>query len=396
MRKQQMRSLPLAALAAISMVCTAASQIRFTTIYDIATGRPSGIAPLGGAVYVVVEDTGCGYVLNLQPPADYRSDGWGGSVLYTFPSGGSDGCFPTGGPVMGAAGAVYGLTSTGGQNDYGTMYELQPPALQGGAWTESVAYSFDAPGLEIGMPASPLVDGPEGSFYVMATYAGGVLLQLLPPAEPGWTWSAARLAEAGPSADWLSAGPRGGLYVTEADGGIYGGGTVVDLTPPRTPGGSWTETTLYSFGCCSQAAPGDPNTLTVASDGTIYGTTYGEVPFVYTGESAAFSLTPTGSPGGEWTYTMLHYFGENHVNAPLVLRDGNLYGTVQNPEGGAVFELQPPSAPGGSWTITYLHRFANGQTPSGLLFDDTGTLFGMTGSMPPAPPTGTIFKIETK
>jgi hypothetical protein len=390
-----MRKPQLAALAALSMVCTANSQTSFATIYSIATGRPGGITLLSGAIYVVVGDTGCGYVLNLQPPPAPGSI-WVESVLYTFPSAGNDGCFPTGGPVMGAAGDLYGLTSTGGQNGYGTMYELQPPASQGGAWTESVAYSFNAINDEGGgNPVGLLVDGPEGSFYVVDDYNGGALLQLFPPAAQVFPWTGALLAEVA-GGNWVVRGPKGEVYVTEAGGGIHGEGILVKLTPPRTPGGSWTQTTLHSFGCCSQAAPGDPNTLTVASGGTIYGTTYGEIPFVFTGASAAFSLTPPSSPGGEWTYTMLHYFGENHATGPLVLRDGNLYGTVQNPRGGAVFELHPPTASGGSWTVTYLHRFTNGQTPSGLVIDDKGTLYGTTGSIPPAPPTGTIFKIETK
>jgi len=382
-------------LAAISMAGgIAPAQTRFTTIYDIAAGRPNGLALLNGALLGVVWDTGCGYVFQMAPPTA-PGGAWDRSVLYTFASSG-DGCGPQWAPQPGAGGVLYGLTEAGGQNDYGTMYQLEQPASPGGAWTENLAYSFNATWEEGGgNPLSPLVAGPAGSFYVIGSFNGGVLVQLLPPSGPPFPWTGAQLAEI-TGGNWVVTGPHGELYTTEANGGIYGGGIVVELAPPVAPGGAWTQTTLYSFGCCSQAAPGDPSTLTLADEGTIYGTTYGEVPLTYSGMSAAFSLTPPSSPGGEWTYTMLHFFGENHANGPLVLHDGNLYGTVQNPRGGAVFELQPSSGAGGSWTINYLHSFTNGQIPSGqLVIDKSGAIYGMTGSLND-PPTGTIFKIEMK
>jgi hypothetical protein len=46
---------------------------------------------------------------------------------------------------------------------------------------------------------------------------------------------------------------KGNLYGTTSEGGaylsgtMYGAGTVFELTPPTTSGGSWTESVLYSF-----------------------------------------------------------------------------------------------------------------------------------------------------
>ncbi|MGO4879959.1 MAG: hypothetical protein ACLP59_03950 [Bryobacteraceae bacterium] len=71
---------------------------------------------------------------------------------------------------------------------------------------------------------------------------------------------------------------------------------------------------------------------------------------MYTGESAAVSRTPLSSPDEEWTYTMLHYFGENHANVWLhIARDssGNLYGIYPTGgvnSGGAVYEIQGAAA----------------------------------------------------
>jgi hypothetical protein len=65
----------------------------------------------------------------------------------------------------------------------------------------------------------------------------------------------------------VAVGPHGDLYATEATGGTYGEGSVVKLAPPQAPGGAWTQTLIYSFGCCNESAPGNPDNLTIGSDG---------------------------------------------------------------------------------------------------------------------------------
>src|SRR5258708_3245813 len=48
--------------------------------------------------------------------------------------------------------------------------------------------------------------------------------------------------------------PAGNIYGTTYYGGTNGCGTVYQMSPPTSPGGSWTETTLYSFGCSADGA----------------------------------------------------------------------------------------------------------------------------------------------
>jgi hypothetical protein len=132
-------------------------------------------------------------------------------------------------------------------------------------------------------------------------------------------------------------------------------------------------TALHSFNSPGGGV-GNPNSLTVAPGGTIYGATYGFDRDGYGGTAAVFQLTPPSSPGGEWTYAALTTPGNTeHFITPLILAAGNLYGAyVTGPDGlsgGAVFELQPPTAPGGAWTMATLHTFTNGQIPSGNLVD---------------------------
>jgi hypothetical protein len=45
----------------------------------------------------------------------------------------------------------------------------------------------------------------------------------------------------------LVADEAGNLYGTAAVAGRYGAGTVYELSPPATPGGAWTQTTIYAF-----------------------------------------------------------------------------------------------------------------------------------------------------
>jgi hypothetical protein len=376
-----------AVLAATLLPSVASGGARFTTLYNFPEGNATGLVLIDGALYgAAFQQATCGYIFELQPPAG-SGGSWTQSVLYSFAATG-DGCFPYGPPVRGAKGRLYGLTLEGGANRTGALYELLPPASPVGAWTESIVYSFDA------QPGGALIEGPDGSFYVLCD--PGVVFQLLPPAAPGVEWSGVELV---PSSNygrpWISAGPDGKLYGVTTFGGSAGRGSVDEITPPRAPGGTWTTTLIHSFDCCRKAA-NNPNTLTVASDGTIYGTTSGTVPEWYFGAGAAFSLTPPQSPGQEWTYTLLEDFGGKHPYTPLVLYKGNLYGALLSPnsDNGAVFELQPPTAPGGAWTPTYLHHFTGGQYPLSLLMvDNDGTIFGTTASDPLAPPTGTIYKI---
>lgn len=63
------------------------------------------------------------------------------TIIHSFPSNPSDGQEPY--PqhlAIDSQGAVYGTTATGGstQSEWGTVFQLIPPAKPGGAWTENV------------------------------------------------------------------------------------------------------------------------------------------------------------------------------------------------------------------------------------------------------------------
>lgn len=157
----------------------------------------------------------------------------------------------------------------------------------------------------------------------------------------------------------------------------------------------WTETVIHNFGY-GGAYAGNPNSLTVASDGTIYGTTYGYDLIGGMGMGSVFELTPPPSPGGAWAYTVLQDFGGYHPSAGLILRNGKLYGAVATGiQSGAVFEMQPPSTPGGAWATTHLHQFAD-LVPFVDLMDKNGTIYGVALTETGQPALQTIFQLATK
>src|SRR5579862_555226 len=80
-------------------------------------------------------------VFALTPPAT-PGDAWPETVLHTFTGLNGDGLAPYACPIRGRSGSLYGTTQEGGTLGFGIVYQLIPPATQGGAWTENVIYTF--------------------------------------------------------------------------------------------------------------------------------------------------------------------------------------------------------------------------------------------------------------
>jgi len=67
--------------------------------------------------------------------------GWTETILYSFKSSPKDGSYPGGGVVLDPAGNIYGSTSAGGENRWGTVFEIAAP-VGGGTYQEKVLCSF--------------------------------------------------------------------------------------------------------------------------------------------------------------------------------------------------------------------------------------------------------------
>jgi uncharacterized repeat protein (TIGR03803 family) len=249
-------------------------------------------------------DQHCGTIFRLSPPKT-KGGKWKEKVLYAFKSG-KDGANPNGGLLLDNKWAIYGTTSSGGDQickgpgyvGCGTVYELTPPLARGGRWTEKILCRF-------------AVDFPDDG----ATPNGGLVLDA-----------------------------KGRLYGTTVGGANTQNGVAFRLAKV---GGRWTETIVRIF----QNLDGRASMAGMIFDpvGNLYGTTSGGGS---TGNGTLFKLKPEG--GGKWGFGLLHTFagppdGEFPAASLVVDEAGRLYGTTQIGGGGhtcqggcgVVFEVVP-------------------------------------------------------
>jgi uncharacterized repeat protein (TIGR03803 family) len=330
--------------------------------------------------------SGCGTVFELMPQA---GGGWTEKVLHIFNGNGKDidGTEPLGGLIFDSSGNLYGTTSTGGTGSCtygcGTVFELMP---QSGGWTEKILHHFGTGAPDGQLPSAGLIFDTSGNLYGTTTNGGlygvGTVFELTPQSE-GWTEKILHNFGDGasdgknPQAN-LIFDASGNLYSTTEGGGRYGGGTVFELMPTT---GGWTRNVLHNFNNNGKDGYGPYAGLIFDAAGNLYSTTaYGGTY----GYGTVFELTPQ-SEG--WTETILYSIASGYPG-PLtgVIFDafGNLYGTTDDggaTNGGIVFELTP--AGGGTWTGTIVHNLMGGTTDGcyvhgGLVFDAFGNLYGTT------------------
>jgi|HubBroStandDraft_1064217.scaffolds.fasta_scaffold42217_2 uncharacterized repeat protein (TIGR03803 family) len=185
-----------------------------------------GAAPMDG-----------GTVFRLTPV----SGGWQESVLYSFKCA-ADGCSPYSGLAFDTVGNLYGTTVGGGDTEGdGTVFKLAPNP--NGTWTETVIHTF-ASGREGIYPyGGPILDAAGNVYGTTLDGGGGTLtgcsngcgtVYELIPVSGGY--SEAILARfgngdrgSGPLAGLVNA--RGTLYGTTAFGGPDGAGVVFEVVP---------------------------------------------------------------------------------------------------------------------------------------------------------------------
>ena len=296
-------------------------------------------------------DQGCGTVFELSPGLNgTRTE----TVIYSFctstgnPDTCPEGAYLTSGLVIDDAGNLYGDTSAGGP--IGVVFQLSPPTVSGGSWTETVLASIIATGQ-------------------------------------------------------LTRDSSGNLYGTAPTGGQYRLGAVFELSPPSVAGEAWAETLLYSF--CPSGNPFDcpggsapQQGVVFDSSGNLYGSTEGGQGL---GQGfMVYELSP--SLSGQWTETVLRDFKSQYRGFSGLTLDpaGNLYGTVPSggvtnrqycdPTCGLVARLLKDSG----WKLQVLEFGGpNGGRPfSGLDIDaNTGIAYGTT-ELGGAQMKGTVFQVK--
>lgn len=404
-------------LALVSMPGAAQTEeVLYSFTSDATTGVAPEIGLVmdkTGALYGTLTEGGQyggGTVFKLTPPAK-KGGSWTETTIYSFLAALFDGADPVdrGSLVFDKAGNLYGTTKANGQFGYGTVFELTP-LVSSETWTETTLYSFGS-GIDAQNPDFGLTMFGN-ALYGATSHGGksgaGAIFKLTPPIKAGGAWTETVLYSftsgsdgGGPPAS-PTVSSTGVLYGTAGEGGLYGNGVVYQLSPPAKGSSEWTETVLHNFpeGTDDGVAPSAG--VILDKQGALYGTTYyssGPFPF-----GLVFKLAPP-----SWEETILYDFtGKSdgiYPQGSLAFdSSGALYGTTsglgqQGGDQGAVFKLTPPDSPGGAWTETTLHRFT-GHSDGGAPFDGLllkgeqlyGTTYG--GGPQKNCSCGTVFEVN--
>ncbi len=357
----------------LALGASASAEWKEKVLYSFQGGATDGALPAGGVVFDAAGNLygatqqgfglcppiDCGSVFQLSSPAK-QGDSWTETVLHVFTGNtDGDGNVPVGGLIIDDSGNLYGTTGYGGTGDCvllgtkvgcGIVYEMTPPQTKGGAWTETVLYSFQG-GKDGYLPVGDLTFDKAGNLYGATQFGGGF-------------------------------GSCNSPYYQYC-------GTIFELSPPKTKGGKWKEKVLYSFKSGTDGA--NPNGgLVFDRKGAIYGTTFaGGEPNCKSDTSVgcgtAFELEPHADKGasGEKRRFTLHagqrkapYCGDR----PLTERATSTAPRME----GLIFRHRPSvrAACGGRWKETIVYEFDNDgyfYRPSrGAHLRQSGNLYGTT------------------
>jgi uncharacterized repeat protein (TIGR03803 family) len=224
---------------------------------------------------------GCGTVFQLSPPTSPNGV-WTEAILHSF---GLNQENSESSLVLDSQGNLYGSTTDGGAHLKGIVYRLLRPATAGGIWSYRVLHAFGptmAGSPEGAMPLTLTLRGKRilyGTTSVGGLHGGGTVFQLVPPTVAGGAWVENVLYSFGGGIgdgqyprDALIFDSAGHIYGATQNGGRADAGTVFELTPPASEGGAWTETVLHIFaGGKDGASPGGG--LIFGKNGVLFGVT---------------------------------------------------------------------------------------------------------------------------
>lgn len=246
---------------------------KLTTLYSFCPSQPcnDGQFPIGliqgfdGNFYGVASEGGAfgqGTFFQLSPTGKFK-------LLHTFCATGScsGGSFPLAAPMQASNGIFYGVTSSGGSNSSGTIYQISPSG------SFKVLYNFcsQASCADGSDSEAALVEDNAGNLYG-TTYSGGAngdgeVFRLA----PGNQFSVLHSFNGADGSNSLSAvtfANDGDLYGTTVAGGTFNDGVIFQLTTQ----GAFS--TLFSFCNNSGCAGNQPQTtLLQATNGLLYGAT---------------------------------------------------------------------------------------------------------------------------
>ncbi len=326
--------------------------------------------------------SGCGTVFRITPNGQ----------LTSFSFDGTNGSQPYAGLVQASDGYFYGVTTSGGVNNLGTVFKFTP---SGGLTT---LYSFNA---NTGYaPLGGLTLASDGDFYGTASSGGpntgqcdpgcGTIFKITSKGKYTTIHNFNGIPDGGGPLATMVQAPDGTFYGTASTLGNAGSyGTVFTITPK----GKYT--VVHQFNDTDGAYPFGG--LILGTDGNFYGQTDLGGASQYGAFGTVYKMTPSGK------VTTLHSFeqtdGDNPISDLVQGTDGNFYGTAsyggKHPNFGTVFKITS------SGTFTTLHNFdsTDGSYPyAGLVQATSGKFYGATyagGSSTACPyGCGTVFSLS--
>jgi uncharacterized repeat protein (TIGR03803 family) len=240
------------------------------------------------------------------------------TLLHAFKTDGSEGCDPSN-LIQASDGNFYGTTAASDCSSAatGTVFKITPAGVL------TILHRFS--GSEQPFPGGGVVQAADGYLYGLT---GGTFYRI------SLSGSFAVLAKTG--GENLLIGPNGTFYALSLGSG-YDWGSVFQITPTTTyvldglkvvKETTYPVTTLHSF-----SSPDAASSLTLASDGSLYGTTVNQL----SGYGTIFRVIPGG--GG---YSLLFTFDSSDgADGQGIAQgsDGTFYGAAFGGEPGLIFSM---------------------------------------------------------
>jgi autotransporter-associated beta strand protein/uncharacterized repeat protein (TIGR03803 family) len=405
------------------------------TVLHLFTGNGvDGLRPYGhliestnGWLYGTTHEGG---ISNRGTIFTLNKDGSGFTVLHSF-TGDSGGYYPEAGLLEGSDGALYGTTTSGDGDNYGSVFKINKDgsgyttlksftwsgnggkgegvdgslygATQfGGSSGNGTVFRIDKDGSNYSIlhdfiflsegrrPATALMQATNGLLYGVASgYADGGTVFTLTTVGTGFAVLGGTVAGSPQGPVWE--GGDGALYATTSSGGTSNQGSVLKINKDGTG-----YTVLRSFVGDIDDALSPAAGMIKASDGALYGTTQSGGA----GVGTIFKINEDGSDYAV-TYRFSTSGGDGDFPGGLTATaDGTLYGTTEfgGTRGeGSVFKMLPDGS-GYEQLRSFTYAGYGAGRPQSLIPGSDGLLYGFSatgGSNIVGIGVGTIFVLNT-
>jgi len=344
-------------------------------------GKPYGwlVADSNGVLYGTTSIGGTanqGTVFSLTPGKTAKA-AWKKKILHSFS--GADGATPYAGLTIDSTGTLYGTTTAGGAHHKGAVFKLTPPSF-----TYTLLYSFKGNTTDGGNPFAGLAVDANGKLYGATTTGGtegfGTVFKMSAPSFKPAVLHSFPLLQDGADGKNPHGTPildsHNNIYGTAVNGGVTQGGAVFKVTATGTA-------TALNAGFGLNANGKHPySELLLDGTGAFYGTTF-QGGTANHGTVFRFA-TPNATAKLLFKFTGANGSGPDAgviADAGGILFGSTFNGGAQNQ--GTVFKLLPPANGQTAWNESVMYSFSAGTSDGAnpyakVLLGTNSTLYGTT------------------